>query len=83
MNESAKLKFVDLKRIVGEHLKTALNISDFSITYAKQEDDDWKVNVEFTEGIPPIVMFKQSALFRIDGTTGEVKEFKKGSSWQF
>lgn len=77
---SNKLKFADVKRVVGEHLKTALNIADFSITFAKQVGADWKVNVAYTEK-GEVVTFEQSALFMIDGQTGEVKEFQKGRYW--
>ncbi|MBU4374206.1 MAG: hypothetical protein KJ714_07170 [Euryarchaeota archaeon] len=82
MGETEKLSFADVKKRVGEHLKTALNIEDFSITFAKQEADMWKVNVEFKEKFGDIE-FPTTALFSIDVTTGEVKEFKKGYSWKF
>lgn len=47
------LKFSEVKKIIGEHLQTALNIKDFDITHAKRDTDFvhqkqiWKVNVEF------------------------------------
>jgi hypothetical protein len=77
---SNKLKFADVKRIVGEHLKTALNITDFSMTYAKQEGNVWKVNVEYREIVGGLSL-SQSALFMIDYMTGEVKQFEKGRFW--
>lgn len=78
----SKLKFADVKKVIGENLKTALDIVEFSITYAKLEEDVWKVNVEFKEKIGGID-FPISALFTIDSITGEVKEFGKGRRWGF
>jgi len=37
MSESQKLSFGDIKEKVKEHLKTALGIEQFSITFAKLE----------------------------------------------
>lgn len=76
------LNFSDVKQKIGEHLKTALGIEDFSITFAKQEEDVWRVNIEFKEKINAVEVAK-SALFSIDAATGEVKEFRKGEFWRF
>jgi len=84
MEETVKLSFAEVKRKIGEHLKTALDVEEFSITFAKQENDLWKVNVEFREKGPAgLVEWPTTALFSIDATTGEVKDFKKGYSWRF
>ncbi len=72
-----KLNFVDAKKRIGEHLRMTMNIEDFSISYARQEGDVWKVNVEFKEKTGHIEM-PTTALFILDAMTGEVKEFKKG-----
>lgn len=82
-----ELYFEDVKKKVGEHLKTALNIDEFSIVLAKQEKDlenkdVWRINVEFEEKIGDESR-TTSALFTIDATTGEVKQFMKGSAWRF
>ena len=82
MEETKKLKFADVKKVVGEHLKTALNIEEFSITFAKQEENEWRVNIEFKENVGGI-LFPTSAAFTIDNTTGEVKQFYKGRAWSF
>lgn len=74
---SEKLSFADLKNSIRQHLKMALNVEDFSINSAKQDGDIWKVIVEFKEKTGAIEM-PTTALFIIDVTTGEVKEFKKG-----
>jgi hypothetical protein len=79
---SEKLSFADLKKSIREHLKMALNIEDFSISYAKQDGDIWKVIAEFKEKTGAIEM-PTTALFIIDVTTGEVKEFKKGYTSTF
>ncbi len=78
----AKLSFSDMKKRIGEHLKLTLDIEDFSINYAKQEGDIWKVNVEFKEKTGAIDM-PTTALFVIDAITGEIKEFRKGYTWTF
>lgn len=36
MEKKEKLSFADVKNRIGEHLKTVLNIEDFSIPFAKQ-----------------------------------------------
>jgi hypothetical protein len=72
-----KLSFAEMKKRIKEHLQTALNIEDFSINFAKQEGDVWKVNVEFKEKTGPIEL-PTTALFILDAMTGELKEFKKG-----
>lgn len=77
-----KLSFAEVKQRIAEHLKTALGVEEFDITFAKLELDTWKVNVEFTEKID-YNEFPKSALFSLDATTGEVKEFKKDYSWRF
>ena len=80
--ETKKLNFAEVKQKIAEHLKTALGIEEFEITFAKQEEDVWRVNVEFEEKIGS-VEWPISALFSIDVVSGEVKEFKKGYSWRF
>jgi len=77
-----KLSFADVKRIIGEHLRTALDVNNFSITFAKQEGDKWRVNVQYEEGTG-LLTWQQSALFRIDAKDGEVLEFEKGRTWSF
>ncbi|MFB0556527.1 MAG: hypothetical protein ACETVW_01545 [Dehalococcoidia bacterium] len=77
-----ELKFAEVKQKVAEHLKTALGVEDFIITFAKLEKDVWKVNVEFKEKIGTIE-WPTTALFSIDVTTGEAKQFEKGRFWRF
>ena len=72
-----KLGFAEIKNRIKEHLQMALNIEKFSINFAKQEGDVWKVNIEFKEKTDAIEM-PTTALFILDSATGEVKEFKKG-----
>ena len=79
---SEKLSFEDMKKRIREHLKMALNIEEFSINSAKQDGDIWKVSIEFKEKTGAIEL-PATALFIIDSTTGEVKEFKKGYAWTF
>ena len=82
MEKTEKLNFADVKKKIADHLKTALNIEEFSITFAKQEGDIWKVDTEFKEKNGTTEL-PTTALFSIDATTGEIKEFKKGYSWRF
>lgn len=76
-----KLNFMEVKQRIGEHLKVALGVEEFEITFAKREDNMWKANVEFSEktnGSENIV----TALFLIDAVAGEVREFRKGAIWR-
>lgn len=88
MEEKEIMTFADVRKIIGEHLKTALDIEDFSINFAKQEKDIldhkdvWRVTVEFVEMVGNIE-WPTSAAFTIDATTGEVKQFMKGRAWRF
>lgn len=82
MGETKMLNFTDAKKKIAEHLKTALGVEEFEITFAKQEKDVWKVNAEFTEKIDAIE-WPTTALFSIDAATGEVREFRKGYTWRF
>ncbi len=77
-----KLSFAEMKKKIREHLQMALNIEDFAINFAKQEEDVWKVNVEFKERTGHIEL-PTTALFILDAMTGEVKEFKKGYTSTF
>ena len=71
-----------VKKKIGEHLKTALNVQEFSITFAKQEENIWKVRVEFKEMVGSME-WPTIAFFSIDATTGEVIEFQKGPYGHF
>jgi len=80
--KSNKLKFADVKKFISEHLKTALNVTEFTITYAKLEGSVWKVNISYPERNEiGNLMSNASALFSIDNQTGEVIQFQKGSYW--
>lgn len=76
-----KLSFAEVRQKIGEHLKTAISLDKFNITYAKLEEDIWKVNVEFIEKEGSFIT--HTALFSLDATTGEVIEFKKDFTWSF
>ncbi len=87
MQEKEILSFADVKKKIGEHLKTALNIEEFSIGFAKQEKDlenrdVWRVSVEFLEKIGE-KDWPTSAAITLDATTGEVKQYMKGHTWRF
>jgi len=77
-----KLNFADVKQRIGEHLLSVLDVKEFTITSAKLEEADWKVNVEFVPKSEPSDM-PVSASFIIDAFTGEVKLFKRGYTWRF
>jgi hypothetical protein len=80
--KSNKLKFADVNNFIAEHLKTALNVTEFTITYAKLEGNVWKVNISYPERneIGNLVS-NANALFILDNQTGEVIQFQKGSYW--
>ncbi len=77
-----RLSFTDIKRVIGEHLRTALNVKNFSITFAKQEGDKWRVNVQYEE-VVGLLTWQQTALFTLDAKDGGVLEFEKGRTYQF
>jgi len=85
------LTFADVKEKIKEHVKIALNISEFEITFAKRENDAthgnvmtgaevWKVNIEYMK---PDQAIATSALFTINAKNGDVLEFNKDMKWKF
>lgn len=87
-NRKEIMTLADVRKKIGEHLKTALGIEDFSIDFAKQEKDIfddkdiWRVNVGFKDMLGKLEI-TTSVAFTIDAITGEVKEFVKGRAWRF
>ena len=81
MVEQKKITFSEVKQKIADHLKTALDIKEFKITYAKLDFDDWFVNVEFFEDIIG-TQTPMSSFFRLNAITGEVIEFQKGHYWR-
>jgi len=82
MKDGDKLSFANVKRRIGAYLETALNIEEFSITFAALCGEVWKVNVVFIEKSHSIE-WVAIALFSINATTGKLKEFEKGRWWKF
>ena len=85
------LTFAEVKEKIREHVKIALNIEEFDITFAKREKDIlagnlltgkeiWKVNIEYRKKEGD---FGSTALFSIDAKSGEVLEFQKNVVWKF
>ena len=81
MGEKEKLTFAEVKRAIGDNLKTALNVENFDITFAKLEKDEWRVNVAFQEAGGLMLLWNQTALFTIDAWSGDVKVFERGRAW--
>ncbi len=79
------ITFEQMRKILEDHLKIALKVEDFDITYAKrgnfEEREQWRVNVEFKKD--KSTAFSDTALFALDAKTGEVQEFKKNMFWKF
>lgn len=80
--KSERLSFEDIKQKVAKHLKTAIGIEEFLITFAKQENDIWRINVEYKEKIASID-WSQTASLEIDAISGQIKQFKKGFVWNY
>jgi len=85
------LTFSQVREKIQEHVKIALGIEEFDITFAKREKDIfagnvltgkeiWKVNIEFRKKEET---FGSSASFSIDAKSGEVLEFQKNMVWKF
>lgn len=76
------IKFSDVKKFVGDHLKTAAGIEQFVITYAEHQESahQWKVDVEYKENISGI-LWTTSAALMLDDKTGQVKSFFQGRRW--
>jgi len=85
------LTFSQVRGKIQEHVKIALGIEEFDITFAKRIKDIlagnvltgkevWRVNIEFRKKEET---FSGSALFSIDAKSGEVLEFQKNKVWTF
>jgi hypothetical protein len=74
----AMLSFAQVKKRVGEHLKTALDIDRFEITSAKLDEvaDIWRIGVEYKKD--GATSSTEIASLTLDATNGEVREFKRG-----
>ena len=77
-----KLTFSEIKQKIGEHLKTAQNVDEFTISFAIQEEDQWRVSINYTKTLGTIE-WPKTATLRIDPISGEIKEFKEGFSYVF
>jgi len=81
VDTSGSVKFTDLKKLIGEHLKNGLAIDHFVITYAEHVDtaNQWKVDVEFKTDTSGAA--STTAAIILDDKSGEVKTFLRGRKW--
>lgn len=77
------LSFAEVRAKIEEHLRTALGVEKFDITFAKLETplNQWRVNVEWKKSQQDI--FTSTAIFGLDSKTGEVKQFEKDKVWTY
>lgn len=80
------ISFTELKRKIGEHLRTALDVKEFSITFAKlvglsSRKKVWRVNVSYKES--PQALVETTSSFVIDAEDGRVLQFDKAKYWKF
>ena len=75
MDTSGSVKFTDLKKLIGEHLKNGLAIDHFVITYAEHVDtaNQWKVDVEFKTDASGAA--STTAAIILDDKSGRSKNF--------
>jgi hypothetical protein len=85
---SKKLTFSEIKEIVKSHLKTALGIETFNITFASfdEQSDMWRISVSYVtsdKNAPPGLAFRwpNTAILRLKASTGDVVEFRDGFSY--
>jgi len=76
------LTFSEIKQRIGEHLKTAQNVDQFTISFAVQEEDQWRVSINYYIKLGG-VEWPKTATLRIDLKSGEIKEFKEGFAYVF
>ena len=78
------LSFNDLRNTIENHLRTALNVNEFDITFAQLEEEDekkiWRVNISYKPF--PNALLSMTSSFTIDATTGEVIQFHKDRYWK-
>jgi hypothetical protein len=79
------LSFADVKQKLADHLRIALNLTEFDIVFAKREKElaldktgreIWRVNLEFKEGD-----LDKTAQISLDAVTGEIIQFQKSGYW--
>ena len=86
-NLGKNLTFSEIKQLVKGYLKTALNIDEFTITFAAQESTQWRIAITYfseTKNVSDKTMplqWPNTAVLRIDSVSGDLKEFKTGYTY--
>ena len=86
-NMGKNLSFSEIKQLVKGYLKTALDIDEFTITFAAQEPSQWRIAISYLtesksvsdETMP--LRWPTTAILRIDSVSGDLKEFKTGYTY--
>ena len=81
MDEIKELHIRDMTKMIKAYLRKNLKINDFSIRSITHDEYIWKFKVKFKDKIDGIEL-PTIAHVRIDGTKGEIIEFKK-YFWRF
>jgi len=86
-NMGTNLTFSQIKQLVKEYLKTALDIDEFTITFAAQESTQWRIAISYftdtkneSDKTMPL-RWPNTAILRIDIVSGALKEFKTGYTY--
>lgn len=74
------ITFAEVKAAIAEHLRTALEVEKFDITYAEllPEENEWRVNAEYVKAE---VGFHSTVAIKIDAKTGEILILWKDRAW--
>ena len=81
------LTFSEIKQLVKEYLKTALDIDEFTITFAAQESTQWRIAISYFSEIKSAsdnskaIRWPETAIIRIDSISGDLIEFKTGYTY--
>ena len=80
MNSIDVLTFEEIRKKIESHLKTAMKIEDFDITYAKIQGEDWHINVEWKKAEE---LFSSTIALSLDKKTGELTSIAKDKVWNW
>jgi len=80
MSEKDTITFEEVRKKIEAHMKIAMKIEDFDITFAKLEADEWRVNIEWKKENET---FSNTIAVTLDAKTGELKVFQKDKFWRW
>ena len=72
------MTFEEVRKKIEAHMKIAMKVEDFDITFAKLVGDEWRINIEWKQKDK---FFTSTVAISLDAKTGELRQFYKDKIW--